>query len=223
MPPQLISAQFIGGVAMALPQSRIYITPEDYLAFEREAEERHEYEDGRIYEMAGESPEHSTICFNLAVRIGSQLLGKSWRGFSPNIKVRVNLSGKFFYPDLAIVCGEPRFHDARRDVLLNPRAIFEVLSPTTERKDRGEKFFRYQQIDSLNDYLLVSQELPLIEHYVRQEHDRWLYAAHADLTAQLYIPAIDCELKLAEVYELVVFPPNDEEEQFSSETSSTPQ
>jgi Uma2 family endonuclease len=220
MRPQSISAQFIGGVAMALPQSRIYITPEEYLAFEREAEERHEYEDGRIYEMAGESPEHSTICYNLYGLTHAKLRGSQCRGFSPNMKVRVNLSGKFFYPDLAIVCGEPHFHDARRDVLLNPRAIFEVLSPSTERKDRGEKFFRYQQIDSLTDYLLVSQELPLIEHYVRQEHDRWLYAAYAGLTAQLHIPAIDCELKLAEIYELVTFPPNDEDEQLSSDTSA---
>lgn len=204
---------------MALPQARIYITPEEYLAFEREAEERHEYDDGRIYEMAGESPEHSTICFNLAVRIGSQLLGKPCRGFSPNMKVRVNRSGKFFYPDLAIVCGEPRFHDARRDVLLNPKAIFEVLSPSTERKDRGEKFFRYQQIETLTDYLLVSQELPLIEHYVRQEQERWLYAAYSGLTANLYIPAIDCHLKLAEVYELVVFPPTDEDEPSALEHS----
>lgn len=191
---------------MATPESQIRYTPDEYLTLEREAEERHEYLDGQIYSMAGESPTHSTICFNLAATIGPQLVNKPCRGFSPNMKVRTRPTGLYSYPDLAIVCGEPRFHDNRRDVLLNPTVIIEVLSPSTEGYDRGEKFFRYQQIESLTDYLLVSQDKPRIEHYVRQEDGSWLYSVVSDLSHNLFVSSINCQLHLAEVYDRVEFP-----------------
>src|SRR4029077_18733717 len=145
---------------MAFPQQFLpAISPEQYLELERTSEMRHEFLDGLVYAMAGESPDHSTICFNLASITGSQIKERPCRGFSPNMKVRGGIGGLNAYPDLMIVCGEARFHDDRGDVLLNPTVIFEVLSPATEKYDRGEEFLRYRtQIESLQDCVLVSQD-----------------------------------------------------------------
>src|SRR5258708_16703369 len=112
---------------MALPQQFLpAITDAQYLDLERLSEIRHEFLDGVVYAMAGESPDHSTICFNLAAITGPQLREKPCRGFSPNMKVRAGLGGLYAYPDLMIVCGEAKFHDKHDDVLLNPTVIFEV-------------------------------------------------------------------------------------------------
>lgn len=196
---------------MALPESRIFVSPEEYLALERGSDERHEYFGGRIYAMAGESRMHSTICFNLYGIIHAQLRGKRYRGFSPNMKVSAGRKDAYYYPDLAVACGEPVFHDQHGDVLVNPTAILEVLSPSTESKDRGEKFFRYQQIESLTDYLLVSQKMACIEHYTRQADRGWFYSITLGLSNVLHLASVDCRIPLAEVYERVEFPPEEVE------------
>jgi Uma2 family endonuclease len=113
----------------------------------------------------------------------------------------------YAYPDLTIVCGEQRFHDEQRDVLLNPTVLIEVLSPSTEAFDRGRKFARYQQIASLPDYVLVAQDEPRIEHYVRQANDRWLLSVATGLAGSLTVASLDATLPLAEVYDGIVFPP----------------
>ncbi len=194
---------------MGLPKQLSYFTPQEYLNIERESEIRHEYLDGCVYAMAGESPDHSTICFNLAVIIGTQLRGKPCQGFSPNMKVRTDPSDLFSYPDLTVVCGEPVYHDNRRDVLLNPTVIFEVLSPSTEKYDRGDKFRRYREnIPSLTDYVLVSQSTPKIEHYTKQENDEWVKVEVSGLENELNIASIDCRIPLSEVYENITFTEN---------------
>lgn len=181
-------------------------TPEEYLSLERVSEIRHEYLDGFVYAMAGESPEHSTICFNLAGSLHGQLKDAPCRGFSPNMKVRTNESGLYAYPDLMVVCGEPAFHDDRRDVITNPTAIFEVLSPSTEAYDRGEKFLRYStEIETLQDYLLVAQDQPRIEHFSRQPDGTWLSSEVSGLTETLALPSIDCRIALADVYSRITF------------------
>jgi Uma2 family endonuclease len=186
---------------MSLPKTFPLFTPEDYLALERASEIRHEYLNGMVYAMAGESPEHSTICFNLSGIIHAQLKDKPCRGFSPNMKVRTDPSGLFAYPDLAVVCGEPLFHDDKRDVLVNPTVIFEVLSRSTEGYDRGEKFLQYRtQIASLKDYVLVAQNKPRVEHYARQPDGQWPCAEVEGLDAVLYLPSIDCQFQLADIY-----------------------
>ena len=159
---------------MATPQTLLRMSPQEYLAFERKAEERHEFSNGRLSAMAGESLNHSTVCFNVAGRIFAQLLGTSCRGFSPNMKICVSETGRYYYPDLSIACGEPDFHDDFKDVLLNPTVVIEVLSPSTEIRDRTTKLFDYQSIASLQDYLLISQNKPLIEHYACQQEGQWL-------------------------------------------------
>jgi Uma2 family endonuclease len=131
---------------MSPPEKSVRYTPEEYLKLERQAETKHEYVDGLVYEMAGESLAHSQICINLAREISTQLRGKPCQALSPNMKVLTGEAGLFAYPDLAIVSGQPVFHDNNRDVLLNPKVIIEVLSPSTERYDRGKKFMRYSRL-----------------------------------------------------------------------------
>ena len=191
---------------MALTQKYPVFTKENYLDFERTQENRHEFLDGNVYAMAGESLNHSTICFNLYRIIGNGLRGKSCRGFSPNMKIATNDRGLFSYPDLAVVCGEPEFLDNRKDIITNPTVIFEVLSPSTENYDRGEKFLRYTNfIDSLHDYILISQEEPLIEHFTKTENGGSESVEIKGPEAVLKIESIGCEIKLAEVYEQIIF------------------
>jgi Uma2 family endonuclease len=191
---------------MALPRSPYY-SVDEYLAMERESATRHEYIDGHIYDMAGESLQHSRICINLAREVSNQLKGRNCEALSPNMKVRTSNSGLFSYPDLTVVCGEPRFLDGHKDVLVNPTAIFEVLSPSTEAYDRGEKFKRDRNfIETLVDYLLVSQIRPLIDHFVRRPDGQWLYSSVDELSGSVEIASIGCRLDLVEIYSRVDFP-----------------
>jgi len=201
---------------MSLPSRHVSYSVEEYLALEREAEERHEYLDGQIYAMAGESPEHGAICTNLNGQLYNQLRGKPCQTFSKDMKVRSGptpkpgqtMKGLFSYPDLLVVCGELRFHDQYRDVLLNPVVvIIEVLSPTTEAFDRGEKWARYQTwLPELCDYLLVSQTKPQVDRFHRQPGGEWRYSLVNKLEDSLNLVSINCTLQMTEVYDRVVFP-----------------
>ncbi|HEX8198506.1 MAG TPA: Uma2 family endonuclease [Pyrinomonadaceae bacterium] len=188
-----------------LPQEKARrYTPEEYLELERQSDVRHEYYEGEIYAMAGETLKHSQICINLAREVSSQLKGKPCQALSPNMKVRAQTKGLFAYPDLTVVCGEPIFHDQKRDVLLNPRVIFEVLSPSTERYDRTMKFFKYrQEIQDLTDYIIVSQDSAFIEHYEKQADGRWVHTVVGGLENVLNVASINCVLSLAEIYDRV--------------------
>jgi Uma2 family endonuclease len=200
--------------AMGIPKLEPRFTVDQYLASERQAEERHVYLDGAIYAMAGESSEHGDITVSLVLILGAQLRGTSCRVRTKDTKVRSgpepmpgsSTSGFFSYPDVLVVCGELEFHDSFEDVILNPKVIIEALSPSTEAFDRGEKFNRYQSWNpSLTDYLLVSQEQPRIEHYHRQADGSWTYQRYEGLEAIVPLPSIGCSLRLAEVYDRVVF------------------
>jgi Uma2 family endonuclease len=183
-----------------------FITAADYLALERQAEIKSEYLNGCIYAMSGASHEHNTIVFNLARRIGNQLDGKPCRGYVNDMRVKVSPTGLYTYPDVVVVCNEPRFEDKQLDTLLNPQVIIEVLSESTEKYDRGAKFAHYQKLDSLTDYLLVAQNQPCIEHFQRQADGAWRYSTAQGLEAEIDIQNIGCVLRLAEVYERVMFP-----------------
>ena len=179
-------------------------TPEDYLSFERESEARHEFLDGEIFQMAGESLSHSRVCINLGGEVRAKLKGKSCEALSPNMKVRTSTASLFSYPDLTIVCGEPLFHDRKKDVLTNPQVIFEVHSPSTAEYDRTTKFQRYRMDnETLTDYILVSQDKPFVEHFFRQTDGKWLYQSYGALEDFLKIETIDCELSLREIYDRV--------------------
>jgi len=199
---------------MALPETLPSFTLDEYLAFERESESKHEYLDGLIYAMAGSSPEHSTICVNLSEIITRQLRGTRCRPFSSEMKVRCipfptptrRKHGLFAYPDFVVVCGEPIYHDEQQDVLVNPTLIVEVLSPSTEAYDRDEKFRRYQELEPFTDYLLVTQRYPRLEHFAREPNGQWLYTVEASLTGSVFLASINCRLPLAAVYEWASFP-----------------
>ncbi len=200
---------------MATPESKLIYTVEDYLAIERATDERHEYLDGQIYAMAGESPEHGTICTNLTREISLQLKGTPCQVWAKDCKVRSGpapqarrtTKGLYSYPDLVIVCGEPEFHDEHRDVLVNPKVIIEVLSPSTETFDSTEKLRRYQFWNpTLTDFLLVSQTEPIVYHYIRQDASGWSHYVYQGLAESVAIQAIGCTLRLAEVYDRLAFP-----------------
>src|SRR5881398_2841969 len=186
---------------MALPQEYLpALTGEQYLEIERFSEIRHEYLDGLVYAMAGESRDHSRICFNLAVIVGRQLQGTACEGFSPNMKVRTGIGGLYAYPDLMIVCGEAVFHDEHGDVLLNPTVIFEVLSPSTEKYDRGEKFRRYRtQIESLEYYVLISQDRMHLELHHRESDGTWSQVDFDGANATLNLASVQCMVPLFEI------------------------
>lgn len=190
---------------MSLPRALAVFTAEEYLHLERHSEIRHEFLDGTVYAMSGGSPAHSTICFNLAVIVGSQLRGTNCRGFSSDMKVRAGDASLYAYPDLTLVCGEPRFHNEHVDVLTNPSVIFEVLSRSTEAYDRGEKFERYKTIETLTDYVLVSQDAPRLEHFLRRPDGTWSRSEAGGLESSLGIASVNCRLPLAEVYDRVEF------------------
>lgn len=192
---------------MSLPRTLSHFSPEEYLAFERGTDARHEYLDGHVYAMAGESIEHSRICVNVAGELRARLKGSPCEVLSPNMKVVTSPSGLFSYPDVVVICGEPQFYDERRDILTNPTVVFEVLSPSTEAYDRGEKFLRYRtQIETLREYVLVSQHRPLVEHFVRQPDGSWSYSSAGDLSEAIDLPSIDCRLPLSEIYDRIIFP-----------------
>jgi Uma2 family endonuclease len=206
---------------MKTPQSRIFfsgkefLAEEEYLAIERASEERHDYIDGGIFAIDWESDKHSEICGNITGNLHAQLKGKPCRVRAQNTKVRSgpepkpyqNSEGFYSYPDVLVVCGERKFHDEHRDVLLNPNVIFNVLSKFTEAFDRGERFIRYRTwLLTLTDYILVAQDKPMIEHYRRQPNGQWALATVSGLDATLKIESIGCELKLSEVYDGVGFP-----------------
>ena len=191
---------------------------EEYLEFERQAEERHEYLDGFIYAMAGESPLHADISANLVILVGEQLRDSPCRVRTKDTKVRSGptqrriMKGLFPYPDVVVICGEPQYHDEHRDVVINPRVIIEVLSESTEARDRGVKFHRYQTWSpTLTDYVLVSQQAPLIEHFERQADGSWSYHVYQGLEESLTIKSINCTLKLSDVYARIVFPEESDE------------
>ncbi len=191
---------------MELAQQKKLYSPEEYLELERRAQTRHEFVDGTIYAMAGESLSHSQICINLAREVSLKLKGTSCQALSPNMKVRAESKGMYAYPDLTIVCGEPVFHDKQRDVLLNPKVIIEVLSPSTERYDQTKKFFRCRkELSSLSDYILIYQDAPFIEHHEKQPDGRWTHDAADGIDDVLRIVSIEIELSLREIYDRVEF------------------
>lgn len=180
------------------------ISPEEYLALDRAAEVRSEYFDGEIVAMAGGSARHSALQINLAAEVQVAFRGTPCRAFSADL--RVMIPGRVYvYPDLSVVCGKPLFADERQDILLNPKVIFEILSPSTEAYDRGVKFRHYREIESLTDYILVSQDEIRIEQYTRAEANTWTLHDYQLATDVLTIAAINLSLPISAIYNRVDF------------------
>ena len=188
---------------VALPKPDPFITPEEYLALEREAETKSEYWYGQIYAMSGASEAHNLISANIVAGLHSQFKKRPCKVYPSDMRVKVSPTGIYTYPDVTVVCGKAGFDEGRKDNLLNPTVIVEVLSPSTEAYDRGKKFDHYRTLESLQDYLLVAQESAMILHYARHDDDRWLLTAYYGLDTVAHIESVDCALPLAEVYDKV--------------------
>lgn len=184
-------------------QAKPQFTPEEYLAMERGSEQRHEYFDGEIFLMSGASESHNLIAVNISREISIQFKGRPCRVYSADMRIRVATTGLYTYPDIVAVCGQPALEDQQLDTLLNPTLVIEILSPSTEAYDRGRTFEHYRNIDSLAEYLLVSQDNAHVEHFVRQPGGQWLFSEVTGLERSVDLPSVACRLQLAEIYDKV--------------------
>ncbi len=187
----------------AIPKTKL--TPEEYLEKERKAEYKSEYFDGEIFAMAGAKRNHNKVTTNVGGLIWQHLKGKDCESYSNDMRVFVPKTGLYTYLDVVVICGEPKFQDNVFDTLLNPTLLIEVLSDTTENYDRGKKFQHYRSIESLQEYVLVSQDEARIEKYVKQGDGFWVLSEAVGLDAKIKLDAIDCELALSEVFDKVIF------------------
>ncbi len=187
----------------AQPQPRL--TPEQYLEAERAAEFRHEYYNGQIYAMSGGSYQHAQIIAGLIRELGNALKKRPCSVASNDLRLRVSPDGLYTYPDAVVICGEPKFVDDRQDTLLNPTLIVEVLSSSTEAYDRGPKAAQYRKLESLQEYVLVSQAEPRIEVFRRQSGGHWLLSEATGLEAICHFESLECAISLADIYDKVTF------------------
>lgn len=183
-----------------------YLNPEEYLELERKAERRSEYFNGKMYLMAGTNENHNLIVTNLGGELRALFKGRPCKVFTQDMRVLVSPTGLYTYPDVVALCEPARFLDDKRDTLLNPQVIFEILSSTTEAYDRGEKFGHYRRVEGLTDYVLVAQNRMRVERYARQPDGRWLLTEHSGPEAVLDLSAIGCRLPLTELYDKVDLP-----------------
>lgn len=185
---------------MTLPQPKHVITPEKYLAIERNADYKSEYFNGEMFAMAGASKEHNLIVANIIRVLGNQLLESDCNVYPSDMRIKVESVSKYTYADVTVGCGDEQFEDEESDTLLTPVVIIEVLSDSTEAYDRGKKFKYYQTIPSLKEYILVSQTPYRLEHYIRQNKRIWTYADYHEPDDIVQLETIKCELKLGDVY-----------------------
>ncbi len=186
-----------------------YLTPEDYLFLERNAETKSEYFDGETFAMSEASEAHNLIVANLVMVLGLQVKLRPCKIYASDMRVKVQPSDLYTYPDVVVVCGKAEFGDEYVDTLINPTVILEVLSPSTEAYDRGRKFEHYRHLASVSDYLLISQHVRAIDHFVRQADGLWLLAAYRGVDAVVIIDDIACELPLADVFDKLDLPDDD--------------
>ena len=184
--------------------AQAFLTPEEYLAKERKALTKSEYRDGQVHALPGASRKHNLIAVHITGELYIQLRTRSCEVYTNDMRVKVSSAGLYTYPDVVVVCDEPRFEDSHFDTLLNPTVLIEVLSPSTASYDRGEKFAAYQKLDSLYEYVLISQESVCVEHYLR-EGQEWNLTEFRSLSDVFRLVSIGCELSLQAIYAKVQF------------------
>jgi len=187
----------------AIPKTKL--TPDEYLKFERKSEVKHGYFAGEIFAMSGAKRNHNKIVGNLSGLVWQHLKEKDCEFYPTDMRVFVPATGLYTYPDLVVVCGEPKFQDEVFDTLLNPILLIEVLSDSTEGYDRGKKFQHYRSIESLREYVLVSQDEARIEKYVKQGDGFWVLSEAVGLESEIEFSSIECRIALSEVYDKIDF------------------
>jgi Uma2 family endonuclease len=188
-------------------QIKPFITPPEYLALEREVEYRSEYLNGEIFSMTGASRKHNLVSTNIVVALGQQLRGKPCEVYASEMRVKVTATGLYTYPDIVVVCGEPKFEDEHLDTLLNPTLLAEILSQSTERYDRIANSSYYRTLESLTEHLLVAQEEYRVEQYVRQADNQWILFDYRSLDSVIELESIGCSLRLRDIYDKVSLDP----------------
>jgi len=193
---------------MGLPVTQPRYTVSEYLQREEDSLEKHEYRDGQIILMAGGTPDHSLIIANVIRELGNRLKGKPCHVYDGNLRIRIPRSVLYTYPEASVICGprEVDPNDTTGRSVMNPRLIVEVLSPSTEGYDRGEKFDLYRRLASLEEYVLVTQVTPRIESFFRQPDGTWLFAPYSGLQSIAKLRSLDIEFPLSEAYVGVAFP-----------------
>jgi Uma2 family endonuclease len=190
--------------AMSTVPKRL-LTPAEYLAQERRAAVKSEYYQGEMFAMAGASREHNLIVGNLVRELGTRLRGRGCEVYPSDMRVKVTATGLYTYPDVTIVGGAPQFEDDAGDTLLNPTVLLEVLSESTEAYDRGTKSSHYRRLASLREYVLVAQDRPLVEGYVRQPDGGWLLHEVSQLDQTVAVGSITLQLPMSEIYRQITW------------------
>lgn len=190
---------------MVAEPKRWFVTAADYLENERHAETKSEFLNGEIVAMAGASPKHVRLNANFVIRLGVQLDGKPCEVFAQDLRVAISDAGDYVYPDVVVACGA----QFEGDNLLNPKVIIEVLSPSTELKDRTTKFAIYLKVPSLTDLLFVAQDKIRVEHYHREQNAEWTLKILEDSADEILLDAIECRLSVADIYARVTFEASD--------------
>ena len=184
---------------MSTAEKRRY-TVEEYLEFERASELKHEFYRGEIFAMTGASRAHNIITGNVITALNNLLRDKDCEVYASDQRVKVTRTGLYTYPDVSVACDNPRFEKSVLETLLNPKLIVEVLSESTEAYDRGDKFTQYRSIESLQEYMLVSQHHYQVEVYTRKETGRWELSEAQGLDSSVELNALGCMLPLKDVY-----------------------
>lgn len=183
-------------------------TPDEYRAMEETAAERHEYCNGEIIVMPGGSEVHSAIASNILIYLGFLLRDTDFRFYNSDLRIWIPDFNHGTYADVLVINGEPEFHDNRTDEIINPLLIIEVLSPSTQGYDRGDKFRKYRSLASFCEYVLVSQTEPYIEHYYKQEdqnHNRWQLQVYDQIDQAVFLHSLNVEMPMEEIYRRIKF------------------
>jgi Uma2 family endonuclease len=186
-------------MASASP-SLIRPNEQEYLSLDRENDYRSEYIHGTMLAMAGGTLRHSAVAGNCGAQLNEKLAGSSCTVFNSDVRVRTPSSGSYVYPDVSVVLGSVLTHESANDILVNPCLIIEVLSPSTKRFDRGDKFDLYREIESVKECLLVHTDAMTVEHYSRQADNSWIYRETKDSAGAVFIPALQITLPLEKIY-----------------------
>lgn len=191
---------------MALPKHDITsYTEEEYLAFDLDSEIKNEYAEGQIFAMAGAHPDHSRITGDTFSSLNIQLMDERCEVFQSEQRVKVSATGAYRYPDVVVVCGGAEFADTTPPTLINPTVIIEVLSKSTEDKDYNQKLQEYRRIPTLKEYILIAQDKPQVERFLRQDDINWLYTALEGMDNSIELPSIACTLQFSDIYRRIDF------------------
>lgn len=180
-------------------------SPEEYLAIEAESEERHEYRDGEIVSMAGGLPKHNRITLNIGGFLNFAFKGKPCQVFVADQRLWIAEKRLYTYPDVMVIQGDLVLQEGRKDTVVNPIMIVEVLSKSTADYDRGDKFSAYRSIPGFQEYLLVSQSGQQIEHYVKRTEKKWNFQAYGEMDGVVLLETVGVELAIADIYDKVDF------------------